>query len=102
MENTVPDAVQTFMGTVMAEIINPVMAVIFAAALVYFLYGLMVFILNAGESSKRVEGRRHMLWGVIGMMVMVSVFSIIKFALITGGVTSEDLPEPTANWYDGV
>jgi hypothetical protein len=82
------------MGHVMTEILNPVMAVIFAAALVYFLYGLMVFLFSAGEESARSEGKQHMLWGVVGMLVMVSVFSILSLALHTFGVTQANVPAP--------
>jgi succinate dehydrogenase/fumarate reductase cytochrome b subunit len=78
----------------MDAIINPIMALIFGAALVYFLYGLMVFILNAGQEAKRSEGKRHMFWGLIGMFVMVSVFAILSMALSTAGVDDADLPVP--------
>jgi succinate dehydrogenase/fumarate reductase cytochrome b subunit len=94
MDNAVPEAVQTFMGKVMSEILNPIMGLIFAAALVYFLYGLMIFIFGAGEPAKRTEGKRHMFWGLIGMVVMVSVFSILSFALNTFGVGDGDIPAP--------
>ncbi len=94
MDNSVPEPVQTFMGKVMSEILNPIMGLIFAAALVYFLYGLMVFIFGAGEQAKRAEGKQHMLWGLVGMLIMVSVFSIIKLALNTFGVADSDIPAP--------
>lgn len=94
MDNTVPEPVITFMGKVMTELINPITGVIFAAALVYFLYGLMIFLFGAGEESVRTEGKRHMLWGVVGMLVMVSVFSILGLVLHTFGVEAENIPEP--------
>jgi hypothetical protein len=101
MDRTVPAPVQTFMGTMMTEILNPVMAVIFGAALVYFLFGLMVFIFGAGQESKRSEGKRHMLWGLLGMVVMVSSFTIIRLTLRTFGVKNEELPAPIETWYVG-
>ncbi len=92
MDNTVPPATVEFMTKVSDNIINPIIGVIFALALVYFLYGLLTFILNAGDESGRAAGKQHMVWGTIGMVVMVSVFAIIQMVLLTFGITGSDLP----------
>jgi len=86
-----PEVVKIVRG-ISTEIINPLIAVIFAAALVYFLYGLLMFILNAGDAAKREEGKAHMVWGLIGLTVMVSVYTILSIGLKTMGVTSSDVP----------
>ena len=88
-----PQEVVTFIENVTREIVNPIIAVIFAAALVYFLWGLAMFILNANDSSKRVQYKQHMLWGVIGLVIMVSVFGIIQLGLRTFGVEPSDVPD---------
>ena len=97
MDNEVPAATVDFMRLVVDNIINPIIGVIFAAALVYFLWGLMVFILNASEEAKRSEGKRHMLNGIIGMTVMVSVFAIIAVVLATFDIDASDLPDQLGN-----
>ncbi len=84
--------VARFVDAVNQAIINPIIGVIFAAALLLFLFGAAKLVLNAGDDTKRNEGKQHMLWGIIGMVIMVSVFSILKVALYTFGVTSADLP----------
>ncbi|MBP9760381.1 MAG: hypothetical protein KBD24_03365 [Candidatus Pacebacteria bacterium] len=91
-DNAVPEKVVEFVGAVNNAIINPIIGVIFALALVYFLWGLMMFIFNAGDESKVTEGKQHMLYGVIGMTVMVSVFAIIGVVLATFDVGADDLP----------
>ena len=88
----VPSAVQSFMKTFVTEIINPILEVVFALALAYFLWGLMVFIFKDADPAKHKEGRAHMLWGIVGMTVMVSVYSLIWLALNTFGVSSSGLP----------
>jgi len=85
--NAVPSAAQTFGGWLAKEILNPILAVIFALALGYFLWGLMVFMVNAAGSGKQEEGRSHMLWGVIGMTIMVGAFALIQLALSTFGIS---------------
>jgi len=101
MDNSVPLGVQTFMAKVTTEILNPIIGIIFGAALLYFLWGLMVFILNGGDERKITEGKQHMLWGTIGMTIMVSVFAIIWVVLNTFNVGGNDLPDalPLNNTY---
>lgn len=94
MDNTVPTAVVTFMGKVNDAIINPIIGVIFAFALLYFLWGLFLFLMNMDNESKISEGKRHMFYGIIGMTVMVSVFAIIALVLATFGVEGTDIPAP--------
>ncbi len=79
-----------FVARVNAAIVNPILALLFAAALLYFLWGGFVFIISAGNDQARAEGRQHMLWGVIGMVVMVSVFALLNIGLNTFGVNSAD------------
>lgn len=55
----------------------------FALAVVAFLWGMVQFIWNArnGDSGKDMEnGKQFMIWGLIGLFVMFSVWGIIKFA----------------------
>jgi hypothetical protein len=59
-------------------IIDPTILLIFTAGFLLFLWGLVVFIVNLGEGGENTEGKQHMLWGLIGMLVMVGVFGIIS------------------------
>ena len=88
----VPAEVVTFVHNATTEIINPIIGILFAGALVYFMYGLMIFILNAGDQAKRGEGKNHIMYGLIGMTVMVSVYAILEIGLRTFGVDSADVP----------
>lgn len=94
MSNTVPVGVIDFVSDVNDVIINPILAFIFTAALVYFLWGLVLFLYNMGEQAKIEDGKRHMMYGLIGMTIMVSVYAIIGIGLRTFGVVDSDLPAP--------
>ncbi|MBI2482416.1 MAG: hypothetical protein HYV76_02570 [Candidatus Vogelbacteria bacterium] len=67
------------------NILNPVITLLFAAALLYFLWG--VFQLFSGEDSDeaRIVGRRHMIWGVTGLFIMVAVYGILQIICNTIG-----------------
>ncbi len=72
-------------------IINPILAVIFAAGLLVFIWGIVEFIsgLNADDHEKRESGKRHMVFGVLGMFIMSSAWAILK--VIAGTVCNSAL-----------
>lgn len=81
----IPASVMAFIGKVSTEIINPIIAVLFGIAMFYFLYGIAAYIWNPDDEQAREKGRQGMLWGIIGMFVMVSVFGIIRFLIDSTG-----------------
>lgn len=66
------------------NIVDPLIYFIFALALLYFIYGMVLFIKGADDEEARTTGRNHMLWSVIGLAIMVSVYAIL--GIITGTV----------------
>jgi len=64
-------------------ILNPIIGVLFVAALAYFFWGAFQFIANAGNETGREKGKKHMLWGIIGLFLMIAVLSIIGVVLRT-------------------
>lgn len=67
-------------------IINPLIGLLFALALMFFLWGLMQFILNANNEEGRTAGKNHMIWGIVGMFIMVSAYAIIDILRNTFGL----------------
>lgn len=49
------------------------------------------YMLNLNNPSGRQEGQRHMLWGVIGLAIMLSAFGIVKF-VFNSVTTADDKP----------
>ena len=80
-----PKNVSEFIGRVNKHIINPLLLVLFALAFVQFTVGVFKFFgekkgsEKSGFSGGLEQGKRHMLWGIIGMTIMVSVFGIMGF-----------------------
>jgi hypothetical protein len=56
---------------------------IIGLALLYFLWGLAVFVLKSGDEKGREEGKQKMLWGIIVLFVMASFGGIIKILQMT-------------------
>ncbi|MEA1929696.1 MAG: hypothetical protein U9M92_02330 [Patescibacteria group bacterium] len=59
------------------ELLNPFIALLFALALVFFLYGVYEYVKGADSGTIRETGKMHMIWGVVGMAIMVSAFGIM-------------------------
>lgn len=78
-------SIVTLMKSVNKVIINPLIIFLFALAMVYFLYGVARYLLSPDNEEVRKSSKTHMLWGVIGMFIMVSVFGIMSLLLNTVG-----------------
>ena len=63
-------------------IINPAIALVFAAGFFLFLWGCVQFLWNL-DSGEQSEGKSHMIWGVVGMFIMVSVWGILGLIVST-------------------
>jgi hypothetical protein len=77
--------ITTLMASINRVIINPLIVFMFALAIVYFLYGLMQYLLSPDNEEIRKNSKQHMLWGVIGMFIMIAVFGIMNILLTTLG-----------------
>lgn len=75
-------------------IINPLIFLMFGLALMYFLYGVFEFISNQENEEKKTAGKQHMIWGVIGLTIMIGVWFILGVIISTLGIKGID---PNAN-----
>lgn len=60
------------------NIISLATPIIVALALLFFFIGLAKYILNTGDDEKKAEGRNIMIWGIIVLFVMVSVWGLVE------------------------
>ena len=70
-------------------IINPFIVLMFAIAAVYFAYGVFEFIKDGDSSDAREKGKQHIVWGLVGMAIMGSVFFIMQLIVGTLGVEQQ-------------
>lgn len=78
-------SITSLVNSIEKVVINPLILMIFALGLVYFLYGVMQFVINPTSEEIRKSGKNHMLWGLVGMFIMVGVFGIMRLVLNTVG-----------------
>ena len=73
--------------TATSSLLRQVIVIIFGLAMIYFFWGTSQFILNSGDAKKREEGKQKMLWGIIALFVMFSIFGILRFISVTTGIS---------------
>ncbi len=73
-------------------IVNPAIIFLFALAFVYFLWGGLTYIQNAADPEKRSEGAQGMLYGIIGLAVMMSSFGLVRYLMNIVNVPQDQRP----------
>jgi len=62
------------------DIIDLLIPLLVAATLLTFFWGIAKFIARVGGDEKAVtEGKNLMIWGIIGLFIMVSIWGILRF-----------------------
>ena len=81
--------VNDFLDDVSAFINGTLIPLVFAIALLVFVYGMFqYFILGGSDEDNRETGRRLMLWAIVGFVAMVSIFGVVN--LVAGGLGFSD------------
>ena len=65
-------------SNIKAYILNPIIGFMFAVAVVMFIYGIVEYIWSADNEDKVAVGKKHMIYGIIGMFVMIGVYGILN------------------------
>lgn len=73
-------------------ILNAVIGLLFILVTLYFIWGIIQYVMANGEEKKINEGKQHMIWGIIGMAVMAGAWGLAKVLLDTFGVNSTAIP----------
>lgn len=61
----------------------------------YFLYGVFQFIMNQENEEKKTSGKSHILWGIVGITIMLGVWTILNMLLNTLNITGINPKEGT-------
>ena len=62
---------------IIVQIINPVIVILVTLALVVFIWGIVQMIYSANNEEKRTQGKRHLLWGLVGLFIMLTVRGLL-------------------------
>lgn len=86
----------SFLASVNNNILNPAIYLLFAVAMVVFLYGVVMFLANQNNETERATGQKHMLWGIVGLAIMFCVWAFINIIINTFGLDEDVTPDSSS------
>lgn len=93
-----------FIDSIM-RIISKIIPLLVAVAVLIFIWGVLKYILaGSDDATKRTEARGFMIWGIIAIFVMVSVWGLVGILQKATGIgpSSTELRLPTARPGGGI
>lgn len=64
-------------NVILDTVIRPFIYTLMIVATLTFIWGIIEYIINADSEDGRSTGRRHMIWGILGLAIMFSAAGII-------------------------
>ena len=64
-------------NTILDTIIRPIIYLLLIIATLVFMFGIIEYVLHADNEEGRRTGRRHMMYGIIGLAIMFSAAGIV-------------------------
>lgn len=83
MQKTIITGDQLYQNVITA-LFQPLLQLATGIAFLYFLYGGVIFLMGVNDTEKREKGKRHLLWGTVGLFIIFSVGGILR--LLNGAV----------------
>jgi len=80
----------TYATCVIGESIIPL---IFILAVASFIWGVVQYVINSDEEGKRAKGRDFMIWGIIALVVMVSIWGLVQVMGNTFNIDTKFVPQ---------
>lgn len=77
---------------VFSRIVNALIPFIIGLAVLFFLWGVLQFVKAGGNEDDIREGRNRMVYGIIAIFVMVSLWGLVNILDNTFGLDSRYIP----------
>lgn len=89
-------SIDNFLASVNKHIFNPLIYFLFAVAFVVFLFGVVKFLANQDNESERSTGKKHMIFGLIGLTIMFTVWALINIIVGTLNISDDVTPDSSS------
>ncbi len=77
--------ITTLLGNIRGWV-NTIIPILMAIGFVVFLWGIVKYITAGGDAEKEKEARGYIIYGLIGITVMVAIWGFVAFILTTVGI----------------
>lgn len=82
-----------FASLLVSIINNTVVFLIFALAIIFFMYHIAKYIYAGNDEGQRTESRQYILYGIIVLTIMFSIYGVIGLVAATFGISSFGIPQ---------
>ncbi len=79
----------SFVARLNEAVLFPLIFLLGGIALLVFVYGGVVYIMNAASEQAREQGKNSLIYGIIGLVIMSSAYVILGLAAGTFGLNDE-------------
>lgn len=76
--------------TSIGRLVGIALPIVVGIALLAFFWGLVKYIFAQGNEESKADAKKIMLWGIIALFVMVSVWGIVRFIGTALGINQGD------------
>src|SRR3989338_7548863 len=73
-------------------IIQVIVPFVIGLAVLVIIWGIFGYITGAGDEEKRGEAKQYIIWGVIGVFIMLSVWGLVNVVVNSFGLSSKAIP----------
>jgi hypothetical protein len=80
------EAGEEILQRIITYVIDPSLRVIFTLGLFLFLWGIIEFLWGVKNGEASQKGKDHIVYGLLGMLIMVSVYGIIALIVNSFGL----------------
>jgi uncharacterized membrane protein YidH (DUF202 family) len=82
-----PVTIPVFLGRVRG-ILDALIPFIIGLAVFVIIWGIFNYVAHAAEEEKRAEARSYIVWGIVGVFFMISIWGFVTILINTLGVGS--------------
>lgn len=88
------DYLNAFIAFFQSEVLEPLLKLFIALSVILFLWGMVVFMANADNENARTAGKDKMVWGVVILFVMLSIWGFVNLLQEVTGVEDATMTAP--------
>ncbi len=67
------------LGAIVSSVTEWATIVAGSVALIYFIYGGIVYMTSAGDTGRTEQGKKTITWSLVGLVVVISAYAIVKY-----------------------
>ncbi|QQG42796.1 MAG: hypothetical protein HYW15_01130 [Candidatus Giovannonibacteria bacterium] len=74
------------------SVLNRVIPILMIVATIVFLWGVIRYVTAGGDEEKLADGRRFIIFGLVGLFVMIAIWGVVRAIVAQFGVGGGVIP----------